>query len=522
MSSRLSRRDFVGRALTAGTIAGLGDFAFLSRLRPVSADEAKPSKNMVRLTPEMEPLVRLIEDTPRDKLLEVVADRVKRGLSYQQLLAGVMLAGVRSIKPRPVGFKFHAVLVVNSAHLASLAAPDTDRWLPLFWALDNFKGSQARNEQESGGWVMAPVEESKLPPTHQARQQFMEAMDNWDEERADRAIVSYVRSAGAADVLETLWRYGARDFRDIGHKAIYTANSWRTLQCIGWRHAEPVMRSLAFAILEHSGDNPAKRDDPADRPWRENLKRASRIRADWQQGQVSPKATSDLLATLRSATPAEACEHVVDLLNQKIAPASIWDGLFLTAGELIMRQPGIVGIHCVTSINGLHYGFQACANDETRRLLMLQGPAFLAMFRTTMEGRGGLADLRIDTLEKTDLKAQGAEAIEEIFAEVSKDRLAAARKTLALLGARSVSEGPASPVTNAPGSEVLMTAGRRLIFTKGRDSHDYKFSSAALEDYYHATPAWRDRFLATSMFNLHGSQDPDNGLIKRTRAALQG
>ena len=127
MSSRLSRRDFVGRALTAGTIAGLGDFAFLSRLRPVSADEAKPSKNMVCLTPDMEPLVRLIEDTPRDRLLEAVAERVKNGLSYQQLLAGVMLAGVRSIKPRPVGFKFHAVLVVNSAHLASLAAPDTDR-----------------------------------------------------------------------------------------------------------------------------------------------------------------------------------------------------------------------------------------------------------------------------------------------------------------------------------------------------------------------------------------------------------
>jgi hypothetical protein len=335
-------------------------------------------------------------------------------------------------------------------------------------------------------------------------------MDNWDEEGADRAIVAFVRSAGAGEVLETLWRYGARDFRDIGHKAIYTANSWRTLQTIGWRHAEPVMRSLAFAMLEHSGDNPAKRDDPADRPWRENLKRASRIRADWQQGQVSSKATTDLLATLRSAAPGDACEQVVNLLNQKVDPASIWDGLFLTAGELIMRQPGIVGVHCVTSVNALHYGFQACSNDETRRLLMLQGAAFLAMFRSGMEGRGRLADLRIDTLEKVDLKSTGPEAIEEIFSDVSKDRVTAARKTLALLEAKN-----AEP-------QALMTAGRRLIFNKGRDSHDYKFSSAALEDFYHATPAWRDRYLATSMFNLHGSQDPDNGLIKRTRAALQG
>jgi hypothetical protein len=86
--------------------------------------------------------------------------------------------------------------------------------------------------------------------------------------------------------------------------------------------------------------------------------------------------------------------------------------------------------------------------------------------------------------------------------------MAAAQKTLALLEAKG------------PQAEALMAAARRLIFLKGRDSHDYKFSSAALEDYYHVTPAWRGRFLATSMFNLHGTQDPDNALVKRTRAAL--
>ena len=506
MFSPLTRRDF-NRAVTAGTLAGLGDFVFLSRLKPVSAQEAKVPPAMVQFKPDSEPLVRLIEDTPRGEIIEVFAKRVLQGLSYQQLLAALLLAGVRSIKPRPVGFKFHAVLVVNSAHLASLAAPDTDRWLPLFWALDNFKSSQARNQQE-GGWIMPPVEESKLPPGHQARERFIEAMDNWDEEGTDRAIASLVRTAGAGEIIELMWRYGARDFRDIGHKAIYAANSWRTLQNIGWRHAEPVMRSLAFAMLEHSGSNPAKRDDPADRPWRENLKRCQKIRAHWQRGKESPEATAELLAALRTASPAEACEKVVELLNKEVDPASVWDGLFLTAGELIMRQPGIVGIHCVTSTNALHYGFQASGNDETRRLLMLQTAAFLSMFRTFMEGRGQLRDLRIDTLEKADLKASGVEALEEILSDVSKDRLMAARKTLAFLD------------TKEADAQALMTAARRLIFNKGTDSHDYKFSSAALEDYYQATPAWRTRYLATSVFNLHGAMDADNPLIKRTRGAL--
>jgi hypothetical protein len=67
-----------------------------------------------------------------------------------------------------------------------------------------------------------------------------------------------------------------------------------------------------------------------------------------------------------------------------------------------------------------------------------------------------------------------------------------------------------------------MAAGRRLVFTKGRDSHDYKFSSAALEDYFHTSPTLRDRFLATSMFFLRGSGDANSPLVQRTQAALGG
>ena len=65
-----------------------------------------------------------------------------------------------------------------------------------------------------------------------------------------------------------------------------------------------------------------------------------------------------------------------------------------------------------------------------------------------------------------------------------------------------------------------MDAARLLIFLKGNDTHDYKFSSAVLEDFYHVSPAWRNRCLAASMFQLRGSQSPDNALVKRTRAAF--
>jgi hypothetical protein len=509
MSSPVNRREFVSQSVKIGLAAGLGDLAFLGQLPPVRAADARLTPDVVQLSPDMEPLVRLIEETPRATLLEVIAGKVHAGESYGRLLGAVLLAGVRGIKPRPVGFQFHAVLVVNSAHLASLAAPDSDRWLPLFWALDNFKASQATNKARNGGWTMPPVPDSKLPPATQAKKRFVEAMDAWDEEGADAAVAALVRSASAGEVIELFWRYGARDFRDIGHKAIFVANSWRALQTIGWRHAEPVVRSLAFALLEHEGDNPSKRDADPDRPWRENIKRAGTIRADWFQGKEAPGAAAELVAALRGGSPADGSEKVVELLNKGVAPTSVWDGLFLRAGELLMQQPGIAGLHCVTSTNALHYAYTATDSDETRRMLMLQGAAFLAMFRQAMTGRGKLNEaLKIDVLEKADLKATGTEAVEEIMADVSKNKVEAARKVLALLDRDgAVPEG-------------LMTAARRLIFLKGSDSHDYKFSSAALEDYYHATPAWRKRFLASSVFWLKGSGDKDNDLVKRARAAL--
>ncbi len=505
MHSPINRRD----VLKGTALACAGDFAFLGTLPALAAtDVQNPARAMVQCGTELEPLVRLMEETPRERLLGVVAERVRGGANYQQLLGAVMLAGVRGIQPRPVGFKFHAVLVVNSAHLAAQAARDQDRWLPLFWAIDNYKVSQARNQQE-GNWVMPPVEEAQLPSAAQAGERFRAAMDNWDETGADRAIAALTRSAGANAIYEMLWRYGARDFRDIGHKAIYVANSYRTLQTIGWRHAEPILRSVAYALLEHEGSNPAQRDGDPDRPYRENVRRATRIRADWQRGRVAPEATSHLLAALRTGTPAETCELVVTQLNDRIDPSSLWDALFLCAGELLMRQPGIVGIHTVTSTNALYFAYQNSANDETRRLMLLQCAAFLPLFRANMAGRGRLRDdLRIDTLEPLPLESRAPEAVAEIFAAVGQDRVTAARKTLAFLQA------------NHPERHNLWTTARRLIFAKGNDSHDYKFSSAVLEDFYHATPAWRDRYLATSMFQLRGSSAADTDVYRRIRGAL--
>ncbi|PYS24507.1 MAG: hypothetical protein DMG11_24335 [Acidobacteria bacterium] len=366
----------------------------------------------------------------------------------------------------------------------------------IFWALDEFKTSQAE-EQRDSGWRMAPVDENTVPPAPRAKQAFIEAMESWDEKKADAAVAGLVRSAGANEIYELFYRFGARDFRDIGHKAIFVANSWRTLQFIGWQHAEPVLRSLAFALLHHDlkDTTPARSDDEADRPWRRNQELAARIGQRWMSGKVDDGATREMLDVLRAGSNNDACDKAVDLIGRGVSPQSIWDALFVSAGELLMRQPNIVMVHSVDSTNALRYNFQATSDEGTRKLLLLQN------------WTGKVADLRIDDVKPLAL-GNPSGAIQEILSDVSTNRMNAARKIHQYLN---------------DGGKVqdLMNAARRLIFLKGQNAHDYKFSAAVLEDYFNVSPAWRGHFLATSAFTLKGSGDRDNPLVERTRAALK-
>jgi hypothetical protein len=330
-------------------------------------------------------------------------------------------------------------------------------------------------------------------------------MEQWDEAAADAAIVGWSRAVEARQLFDLFAYYGMRDFRDIGHKAIYVANGWRTLQTIGMQHAEPILRSLAYALLAHEGANPAQRDADADRPFRRNQQRIRTIRSDWQTGKLNTAATVDLLSTLRQASTDDACLQVVDLLNRGVAPQSIWDALLNAAGELMMRRPGIIALHAVTSLNGLYFAYRTTHDNPTRQLLLLQGAAFITLFRRQPEAEQGF---NIDQLQPAVLEPTDPEAIADIFSAVSyEDNLIGAGKVLTYVQRKE-------PL------ERFVQGARHLLIYKGDNAHDYKFGSAVLEDYQHLSPEWGHRYLAASVPGLHGSASPDHTLVARTKAAL--
>ena len=500
-----SRRRFLKSASAWGTSAFLGYGASLVGDRPALGADATVNPDIVRLSPGIEPIVRLIETTPRGKCFEMIHQQLQRGLPYRQFLAALYLAGIRNVNPQPPGFKFHCVFAIHSAHQMSLDAPVKDRLLPLFWALDNFKVSQQKDIDE-GDFTLRPVS-GRLPSPEQAWPEFHAAMADWDEPRADRAIVALVRSKGAHEIIEALWSYGARDFRNIGHKAIFVANSWRTLQTIGWQHAEPALRSLILGLLDfgkHERVNAYAFDDQAYASNAELAEQFSeKLPGEWTLAKQNISATKELLDLIRGGQTQEACRQTATkLVAGHLSGQAAWDAVHLAAGELMMRQPGIYGIHTVTSVNGLRFAYQTSSQPRTRLLMLLQGVGWMCQFRRFMSAaRGGLNDTRITAVRPRPLDS---DSVPQILSHVGQDAPTAASLAMAY-------------AQKHPDPSSLAQAARQLIFRKGTDAHDYKYAGAVFEDYFLVSPAWRPHMLATAVYHLRGSTLPDSPVMQRAR-----
>ncbi len=495
-----SRRQFLAASASAG----------IAKCLPLNAAETEVSPDIVRLHRGIEPVVRLIENTPREKCFEMMAEQLRQGLPYRQFMAAVFLAGIRDVSPQPPGFGFHCVFVVHAAHQLSLDAPIEDRLVPLFWALDAFKESQMRDATRGPDFRMRPVS-GKLPSGTAAWKEFHAAMNDWDEQRADRAIVAVVRSSSAHEVIKQLWQYGARDYRNIGHKAIFVANTWRTLQTIGWQHAEPALRSLVLGLLDYGKSERVNGYALEDQSYLNSTelaaRHASRFRRNAADATLAKKSTLSLLDLMRSGKSIEACDLAIQQLQSEQAGSTeIWDAIHLAAGELMMRQPGIFGIHTVTSTSALRYAFETASDQETRLLILMQGIGWMSQFKKFMAGtKKGLNDMKITDLVPAEDENNDKTIINEVFDLVGNDAPSAARLAMRC-------------VTNQ--AEFAGTA-RRLILRKGNEPHDFKYAISIFEDFHRVNPIWRPHMLATATYNLVGATRPDSPVMNHAKDTLR-
>jgi hypothetical protein len=502
-------------AATTGAAFGLGDLAALAPLGPAKADEAKVTPDLVRFSPEIEPVVRLIEQTPRDKCIAVMVEQLKKGLPYRYFLAALYLAAIRAARWHGDGAHGwdHNAYVVHSAYQLSLDLPAGERLLPAFYALSCF-GHKAYTDKRGTRELTG-----KLPAADKAVEELHAAMKEWDADRAERAVVALARSRGSTAVLEPLWHYACRDWDFIGHLAILAANSFRLLDTIGWQHAEHVLR---YVIQGFAGGGKARENHADVRPYRANLPRVAkavgRLPGGWAEGQGNEGLTKDLLTLLREGKGDEACDLSVKRLTMgKARAGAVWDAVHLAAGELVLyskthaahRPVNSCALHSNTATNALHYAFRASAREDTRLLLTLQAVAWMGKFRKcVVNGKHLVTPTDITALTGPALPDKPEEVIDQILATRTAKPQEAAR--LAFAFARR----------HRP--EPLLRAARRLIPVRSSgDPHDIKFPVAIFEDLDFVSPRWRPHLLAAAAFSFWGSERPELPVMQQVREAVR-
>jgi len=446
-------------------------------------------------------LLKLLEDSPRERVPRELARLIRDGLPYEDLLVALSLAATRNVQPYPdVGFKYHAVMVLRAIHSATQALVADEKWLPLVWAADYFKETQVQ-ERAASGWRMPTPSAAATAGANAeaARRALVTALDKWDREAADVAIVRYTRSASTDDVFSVLFHYGSRDLREIGHKAITVSNAHSLVKLFGngGQQAEPILRSTVAALVNSEGEpNPATHDHREDRPGRLNRERLHQIPRSWKQGHDDPSARMDLRAALYHVSADDGGKVIVEMLQKGLAPDALWQVLFDTSAELLMHQPGIVSLHSQTTANALHYAYRTSDDEQTQQLALLQCASFVAMFREMTNTAA--ADFNLQKLQPVQPvqpsqppagpQATAAPPLEEVFADLAaRRREQAAQKSLAYLN----SGGDAGS---------LIAAARHHLVYGAVEAHDYKFAEAVFDNYAQfSDAAWRSRFLSAGM-----------------------
>jgi len=467
---------------------------------------ASQSTDLIAIDPDIEPLVRLIT-TSGDRLIPVMIDQVKQGLSYRRFLAANFITAIRY----RVGT--HDIFVTHSVNEVAQELGRNERFWPLFYHVEKVQPPNLAPR-------MRPMSDENLPPARSATSLFSTAMQNGDHEAATRAMLALTRAEGPRRAFDKLWFYAAqRNHISGGHTAIAVTNAFRTLETIGWQHAEPALHFLVGECSTRPGGSDLHHVNA------ERAKTVAEFPPDWARQRSNRTVVLELLELYRQGAPARACQATYERLRQgSIQAGTVWDAVFLTTAESMIRfrwcAPTRLCGHSVTCSNALHYAFRTITDPETRLYSLLEAVEWTTSLLQREDARGGLREARITEIPLVDSPPSDREAVEQIFALLPPRRFSDTSRIFRADQDRAMQLTYSLARRSSDHHLFLQTARRLLCLKSTREVHDFKFPVALFEHYQHVSPEWKPNILAASAHYLHGTKMDDCEAVREAREAI--
>jgi hypothetical protein len=280
----------------------------------------------------LEPLVRLMQETPVDKLLPVLVTKLKSGTDLRRLVAAGALANARTFGGEDyVGF--HTMMALApSLHMAR-KLPETAQPLPVFKVLYR----NTNRIQEKGGRKEEVLHVIKSAPLGEGRtgaETVRAAVHRKSVEEAERLFAT-LAERGASEALNDLL-YTVQDETEV-HRVVLPYRAWDLLDLIGQEHAHTLLRqSVRYCVKAESGAHNDKARALLPKLLEEHklLDRTPGTRAPDDQW------VDQLSQTIFKSTPEQAAEAAAAALAEGFSPAAVGEAISLAANQLVLRDLG--------------------------------------------------------------------------------------------------------------------------------------------------------------------------------------
>ena len=489
MPARITRRQTLLTLGALGAVAGTRSsgsaFALGGRSNPYDA---------------IDELATALGPASRSRAFEIAADSIRAGASIETLLGAVLRIGVLDIRPRPHGI-LHTVMMVHSSFVLADGAGAREAWLAVLWNLDDLKTAQQSDRENFGDWSMPPRPDVHASSAEAARIELFAAMDAWDADRADRAVVALLPHVDHDAFFELMWPLAARCNSFIGHKIIYAAQLERAMRRVGWDQSEPVARSFVRTLL-------VDRDTHG---WDANLEPATELAAQRAVGRADPERARELYRWLRTASADESVPFALDAIADGVAAESVWDALRLVASEVFHRRSGrrsntgrnaLLPVHALTVVNALGHAARTTSDATLSARCLLEALARMPSMRDWLVSSTGLATEGppLEALGEGagDVPADLEAAIESGSPELVCAHLVRGKTSVARYGARM----------------------RASLLRTATEHHQHKYAAAMLEEAAIVHPDLRPLILAPAVDYLANPSDGTTDVHERSLAAL--
>ena len=334
--SRYHRREFLADVGRGMLVAGVGS-AMAQELGLAPAALAADSAERLTFGP-MEPLVSLMQQTPADKLLPAVIERINAGTDLRQLVAAAALANARTFGGQDYD-GYHAISALAPAYHMSHELLESRRALPVMKVLYR----NTNHIQQMGGAsheALHAVETAALPAGRPGAEALREATRRQDMDGAERAFAAM--ASGPLDETYNKLQYVVQDYIDV-HRVVLAWRSWALLELTGKEHAHTMLRqSVRFCVDEegslHRYKNQSEEKLRALLP--KLLDRNSLATRPPGDRQPDDAWIDRMSQTIYASNRERAAEAVAEALADGVAPEVVGEAISLAANRLVLHDPG--------------------------------------------------------------------------------------------------------------------------------------------------------------------------------------